>query len=224
VTPRSLGASAGVLAVLAALSIAVLDVPIARAVAELPPDVHAFFRAATEWFDLLSTKELANSAIGLALFAVAFVAWLRSAARPLARVLVLVALCNLVAHLVTGLLKPVFGRLRPFDIEGSGWIDRFFAGGGSFPSGHTAYYMGLCVPLAWAFPRWRIPLLLPGLFVAAARVLVNDHFAGDVLGSLAITSLVCAIAIAVMQRFAKLERLGSPGPRPAPDPAPRPST
>ena len=219
--PRRLGATAAVLALLSALSIAFLDVPIARGVAALPAGVRAFFRAGTEWFDLLSTKELANSAIVLALFAGAFVAWLRPAARPLARVLVLVALCNSVAHFFTGVLKPVFGRLRPFQIEEADWVDRFFAGGGSFPSGHTAYYMGLFLPLAWALPRWRFVLLLPGLFIAAARVLVNDHFAGDVLGSLAIASAVCALTIAALQRHAKLEPLGRAGASPAPAPAPR---
>jgi membrane-associated phospholipid phosphatase len=212
-TPRRLGASAVVLALLAALSIALLDVRIACGVAELPEEVPRFFRTGTDWFDRLSGKGLANSVLPLALIVVALAAWWRPALRPLAKVLVLVALCNYLSHSVTGALTPICGRLRPYEIEEAGWIDRFFAGGKSFPSGHTAYYFGLCLPLAWAWPRWRVLLLLPACFIAAARVLVNDHFAGDVLGSLAITVGVCATLIALLQRYARLERLGWPGDR-----------
>jgi len=206
-TPRRLGASAAVLAVLAALCIAFVDVRIARAVAGLPAEVHRFFRSGTNVFDVLSGKEFADSALGLTLIVLALAAWSRRAARPHAKVLFLVALSNLLSHLVAGVLKPQFGRLRPFQIEELDWVDRFFAGGGSFPSGHTAYYFGFCLPLAWALPRWRVPVLLPACFVAVSRVLVNDHFVGDVLGSLAITAAVCAVLIAVLQRHAKLEPL-----------------
>ncbi len=196
------------LALLAALSIAFLDVRIARRVAELPAELRGFFGAGTDWLDLLSTKELSNSALALALIVGALAAWQRPALRPLAKVLVLVALCNCLSHSLVGMLKPICGRLRPYQIEETGWIDRFFAGGKSFPSGHTAYYFGFCLPLAWAWPRWRIALLLPACFIAVARVLVNDHFAGDVLGSMALTAGVSAALIAVSQRYAKLERLG----------------
>lgn len=190
------------LALLSALSIAFLDVRIARGVAELPAEVHDFFRAGTDWLDLLTTKELSNSVLPLALIVVALGAWLRPTLRPLAKVLVLVALCNWSSHSLAGVLKPLFGRLRPFQIEETGWVDRFFAGGSSLPSGHTAYYFGFCLPLAWAWPRWRIPLLLPACFIAVARVLVNDHFVGDVLGSLALTAGVCAGWIGTFQRYA----------------------
>jgi undecaprenyl-diphosphatase len=212
-TPRRLRASAVVLAALAVLCIAFLDVRIARGVAGLPAEVQRFFRAGTNVFDVLSGKEFADSALGSTLLVLALVAWFRRATRPLAKVLLFVGLTNLLSHLVVGVLKPLFGRLRPFQIEELDWVDHFFAGGGSFPSGHTAFYFGFCLPLAWALPRWRVLVLLPACFVAVSRVLVNDHFAGDVLGSLAITAVVCATLIALLQRYARLERLGWPGDR-----------
>jgi len=214
-TPRRLGLLAAVLALAATLSIVFLDVRIARAIAELPAGVRGFFGTGTDWLDVLTGKESANSALALVLILVALGAWTRPASRGLAKLLILVALSNLLSHFVVGVLKPVFGRLRPYQIEEAGWVDQFLAGGSSLPSGHTAYYFGLCLPLAWAWPRWRIPLLLPALFIAAARVLVNDHFPGDVLGALAITSGTCALLIAAFQRYAKLEGFGAPRASPA---------
>lgn len=207
---------AAVLALLAALSIAFLDLRLARAIAALPEGVHAFFQTGTEWLDVATGKKIGDSFPGLALLVLGLAAWIRPAARAAARVLVLVALSNLCSGFLAGLFKPVFGRLRPFQIAETDWVDRFFAGGHSFPSGHTAFYFGLCLPLAWALPRWRVPLLLPALFIALARPLVNDHFAGDVLGSMAITTGISAGWIAVLQRYAKLERFGPSSARPEP--------
>jgi membrane-associated phospholipid phosphatase len=203
-----MGSAAALLALLTAACVAFLDVPIARAIAELPAGVHGFFRTGTDWLDVLSGKVLSNSAMALVLILLALGAWTHPASRMLAKLLILVALSNQLSHAFVGLLKPVFGRLRPFRIVEAGWGDQFFAGGRSFPSGHTAFYFGLCLPFAWAWPRWRIPLLLPALFIAVARVLENDHFAGDVLGALAITSGTCAMLIAAFQRYAKLEGFG----------------
>lgn len=205
---RGLGFLALGLALLCALSIAFLDVRIARAVAALPAGVHASFRTGTGWLDVLSGKKLADSALALALLAGALALWTRPARRALAEVLALAALSNSSAHLLVGVLKNVFGRLRPFQIAEASWVDRFFAGGGSFPSGHTAFYLGVCLPLAWALPRWRLALLAPALFIAAARVLVNDHFAGDVLGAAAVTVAVCALWIAAFRRMGRLAGLG----------------
>ncbi|NOT31099.1 MAG: phosphatase PAP2 family protein [Planctomycetes bacterium] len=205
---RSAAAVAALLAALAALAIVFVDVPLARVVARLPGGVHAVFREGTSALDFVSGKAFADTGLGSCLLVLALGAWLRPAWRPLAKLLVLVALSNLLAHLLAGVLKPVFGRLRPFQIEASGWDDRFFAGGSSFPSGHTAFYWGLALPLAWALPRWRWVALLPALFISAARVLVNHHFAGDVLASMAIALAVSAALIALFERGAKLAPFG----------------
>ncbi len=197
-----------VLLALSALSIVFADVPVARWVAGLPAGVHGFFGTGTGWLDTLSGKRLDDGWLGLGLTWIALLVALRPAWRPLARVLVLVALTNTGAHFAAGLLKPVFGRLRPYEIEASGWVDRFFTGGTSFPSGHAAFYWGLLLPLAWGLPRWRIPLLLPALFVVVARVLENRHFVGDVLAGMALALAVSSCLCALLRRFGKLAPLG----------------
>ena len=206
-TPRSLSRAAAVLALASAASVAFLDVRLARALATLPAAAREVFGDGTGLLDLLTGKELSNAVLGLALIGLALVAWF-AARRWLAKLLVLVAACNVLAHLSVSVLKPVFGRLRPYQIADAGWSDRFFAGGSSFPSGHTAFYFGLCLPLAWALPRWRLPLLVPALFIALARPVTGHHFAGDVLGALALTCAVCACLIAAFRRRARLEPFG----------------
>jgi len=203
-TPRRLCLLAALCAALAALSIAFFDVALARAIAAAPEGVERFFHAGTQTLDFISGKEHTDTLLPLACLALGLLLWRRPSARPLARLLVLVALTNLTAHLTVGVLKPLCGRLRPLQIEPQGWHDRFFAGGASFPSGHTAYYFGLALPLAWALPRWRLVALAPAAFVALARVMVDDHFAGDVLGSLSVTLLVAAGWIALFERWLRL--------------------
>jgi membrane-associated phospholipid phosphatase len=196
------------LATLSALSIAFADVQIARWVSVRPEGVRAFFGTGTGWLDVVSAKVLPDSVRALALFILAVLAWTKPVWRPLAKLLVLVALCHVLSHLGAGMMKPVFGRLRPYQIADAGWVDQYFAGGSSFPSGHSAFYWGIAMPLAWALPRWRLLVLLPPLFVTAARVMTNNHFPSDVLAGAGVAFVVSAPLILLFERKAKLEPFG----------------
>ena len=106
-----------------------------------------------------------------------------------------------VTRLIAGTLKGVFERLRPFEVIQAGdWDWKFFSGhGNSFPSGHSAHFWGLYFPLAYLFPRYRIPLLIIPIFISIARIGVNDHWCSDVTGSMAIAGLVTLVFIAVFR-------------------------
>ena len=81
-------------------------------------------------------------------------------------------------------LKGVFERVRPFEyLADPKLADFFVAGHDSFPSGHTAVYMGLLIPPALMFARWRWPLVVIASLLAFARVVEGDHYLGDVIGS-----------------------------------------
>jgi len=101
--------------------------------------------------------------------------------------------------LVNGMLKPVWGRPRPHQVQAFGgsrsyqpwWQPGNFGGGKSFSSGHTA--MGF-VLVAGVFlvpsrrPSWRRGLALGGALaygslVGVARVVQGAHFLSDVLWS-----------------------------------------
>jgi membrane-associated phospholipid phosphatase len=93
----------------------------------------------------------------------------------------------LVVRLSTNEWKELFGSLRPrVWLEQGG--DVFFRGGHAFPSGHASYFGGFAAALWIVWPR-KLWLVIP-LFVACARIAVNDHFVSDVLGGFAWAAFV----------------------------------
>lgn len=125
---------------------------------------------------------LAIAIIGVALF------WHGGVA--LARPFWLTALVLLATRLSVTALKGVFERVRPFDYVAQPELHDFFvAGRESFPSGHTAVYMGLLLPPALLLPRWRWPLLAFAAICALARVAEGEHYLGDVSASTLIALL-----------------------------------
>jgi membrane-associated phospholipid phosphatase len=54
--------------------------------------------------------------------------------------------------------------------QAGSWDWKFFSGHAAFPSGHSAFFWGLFFPLAFVFPRYRIPLLIIPVFITIARV------------------------------------------------------
>jgi len=100
--------------------------------------------------------------------------------------------------------KNFFGRLRPEQVFANGdWSHLWFAGGGSFPSGHSAFYFGLLLPLAAACPRgWQRALLLAlPLFAIVARIDLAKHFLSDVTMSALLAALYSLVAATLLRRW-----------------------
>lgn len=110
--------------------------------------------------------------------------------RRYARGLALVALVHGATKLILLYAKPGLGRLRPSEWLAAGGDGSFFAGGVGFPSGHTGHYLSIALPLAVAWPRVGLPLLVVPAFASASRVVTNAHFVSDVLGSAALVVLL----------------------------------
>lgn len=103
-------------------------------------------------------------------------------------------------------LKGVFERVRPFEYLADPQLADFFvAGHDSFPSGHTAVYMGLLIPPALLLEssgaRWRWALIAIASLLAFARVIEGDHYLGDVIGSAFIALAFAMALIALVSRF-----------------------
>ncbi len=102
------------------------------------------------------------------------------------------------------LAKDYFGRLRPYEVLQAGdWSRMWNAGGGSFPSGHSALYFGLLLPLAAACAkRWQRALLIAiPLFVVLARIDLEKHFLSDVSASALMVALYALFAAWLTERW-----------------------
>jgi membrane-associated phospholipid phosphatase len=94
-------------------------------------------------------------------------------------------LAIIAAMFVTGILKIVFGRMRPFMFEALGHTefrpfslsDTFH----SFPSGHTAAALAFLVSLGIIFPKIRWATWTISIFVALSRIAIGAHWPSDVV-------------------------------------------
>ncbi|ABF39318.1 phosphoesterase, PA-phosphatase related protein [Candidatus Koribacter versatilis Ellin345] len=85
--------------------------------------------------------------------------------------------------LLTGAMKLVFSRERPYTNNSEG---NFFAGNfssGSFPSGHSAVAWTLATVVAKEYPKTPVQLAMYGLAatVSLTRVTAGEHFPSDVV-------------------------------------------
>jgi membrane-associated phospholipid phosphatase len=100
-------------------------------------------------------------------------------------------------------LKGAVHRLRPEVQFGTGYAGTGLWATGphndSFPSYHTAVYFSLFWPLALAFPRFRVPLLVLPSLIGLGRLVLGAHYLSDVWFSL---WLVAALTFL----FGRLER------------------
>lgn len=184
------------------LAILFLDQPLAEFIRASGCEDLALFRQGTALLDLVTGKEVSKFLPGSALIGVglALVAVARS--RPQGVSLLFIGLVQFLSTLACGVSKILFSRLRPYELLDSGaWDQAWWAEGNSFPSGHLGFYLGLFLPLACLFPRWRWPLLTVPLFIALARVGVNDHFLSDVAASTSMVALIALGAGTAMRRL-----------------------
>jgi membrane-associated phospholipid phosphatase len=59
----------------------------------------------------------------------------------------------------------------------------------SFPSSHATLYFSLLLPVAWQFPKYRWALLVLPVLITVGRLVLEEHFLGDVLGSICLVGV-----------------------------------
>jgi len=200
-------------AVLALISIFAFDRMLALGVHNSGIERAAIVVRLREFFDLFTGRGVAllGNRIGLGqlllgtiFIALGLVLALARRLRPLARALVFAGAVQLATIEAAWWIKDFFGRLRPHQlIERNDWSHIWFAGGNSFPSGHNAFFWGLFLPLAYLYPKYRIPLLIIPVFIAFARIDENYHFLSDVLGGIALAALITFVAATLFSRWLK---------------------
>ncbi|MBF9237794.1 phosphatase PAP2 family protein [Hymenobacter sp. BT683] len=103
-------------------------------------------------------------------------------------VFLIVLLTHLASQASASLLKGTVHRLRPEVLLAAGYQGLGFGAAtghnDSFPSGHVAGYFSLFMPLAVAFPRWQVPLLVLPTLILLGRLVLGEHYLSDVWFSL----------------------------------------
>lgn len=187
---------------IALLAILFLDRTLAEFVHHSGIENKLLFVQGTVLLDLITGKAVSIllPSLPLMLAGVLMIAW--TPTRDYGVMLLFVSVVHVLSYLICYQAKGVFGRLRPYQLlSQGGWDQAWYGGGDSFPSGHTAFYFGLFLPLAFLFPRRGRYLLVVPFFIATARIVESRHFLSDVTTSMAVVSLVVLAGIAVMDRY-----------------------
>lgn len=206
---RTLAWTAAVALLVAFISMLAFDRGIATLVRDSGIESAAIVVRLREFFDIFTGSALPrgygkfdNLLLGAMLIVIGALWLLARSTNATARALVFTGVVQLGTIEAGSLIKGVFGRLRPYQLlERGDWSHIWFAGGNSFPSGHVAFFWGLFLPLAYLYPKYRVPLLVVPVFIAFARIDENVHFLSDVLGSIALAALVTLLAAVVFGRW-----------------------
>ncbi len=192
---RQLAYSVLVALVLTLLGIFFFDQPIAAFVQRVGGRQSVVLQGGTHWLEIVTGQSIDRYFLTYVVLGVAVLLFISKASRPIGWILLFVGTAQVATRLMAVVLKGVFERLRPFQvIEAGNWDWKFFSGhGSSFPSGHSAFFWGLYFPLAYRFPRHRLPLLIIPVFITIARPGVNDHWCSDVFASAALAALITLI-------------------------------
>jgi membrane-associated phospholipid phosphatase len=190
------------------LGLLVLDTPLVHAINGSPIENSAIFVNGLYVLDTCLGLHVSYWLAPTVCVIAGVIAFALSRRRRLPRSLAIAILTSgLVQASTIGLMmlgKTAFGRMRPMQLLESGdWSVLWFAGGGSFPSGHGAFYFGLFLPLAASAPRpWQRALLMTiPVFAICARLDMNKHFLSDVSCSALIAACIALLAIPLMRRW-----------------------
>src|SRR3954466_9513954 len=196
--------------VLTFLCIFLLDQPVAAFAQRTGGRQSVLLQQGTHWLEVASgypIPRIGRYFLAYLLLGGAALLFIAKSTRYLAWIFLFIGSTHLVTRLIAGTLKNVFNRLRPFEaIEAGDWDWKFFGDhGSSFPSGHSAHFWSLFLPLAFLFPRYRWLFFIIPVFISIARVGVNDHWCSDVIASAGLAALITLL-------FAWLYRIKGPQP------------
>jgi membrane-associated phospholipid phosphatase len=184
---RSVAIAVGVSAALTALSILVIDQPLARLLGGY--EQSGFWDQAIEILEWGLGLPFFKLFASVTLVAGMLIAMAVPRLRAYAPSMMVIAGTHVICRFLTVRIKDATGRLRPAEWLAKGGEDTFWEGGIAFPSGHVVLFASILIPLAIVAPRTR-PLLAIVAFVMLARILVNAHWVSDTLGSVTLAGLV----------------------------------
>ncbi|MEY2578562.1 MAG: hypothetical protein QOI49_1386 [Verrucomicrobiota bacterium] len=197
--------------VLTLLGIFFFDQPMSAFVQRAGGGQSVVLKKGTTWLEIAFGLHITQYFLTYLLLGLGAILFVSKTSRPAAWVLFFVGCTQVVTRLTVTGLKDLFQRLRPFKvIEVGNWDWKFFSGhGDSFPSGHSAFFWGLFFPLAFIFPRYRLPLLIIPVFISIARVGVNVHWCSDVIASAGLAAFITLVFIWLFRMKGTMSNPGS---------------
>ncbi len=79
------------------------------------------------------------------------------------------------------LLKRLFHRSRPCEIEPHCWAHILPPDQFSFPSGHSITAFAVAIPLGACYPAVQFPLLVVAVSISLSRIMLGMHYLSDVV-------------------------------------------
>ena len=181
-----------VIAFVVGISMGWVDVPLARAMADLPPWVTSAFDEITD-FGRASWSLVPLGILYLATVVIASTQFGRFTYRVCAAVAVRLGYMFVaigLPGLVVTIVKRLIGRVRPsefgpFAYHPFSWRSEY----ASLPSGHTTTAFATLVAVGIILPRLRPLLWVFAMLIAMSRVVLTSHYLSDVITAAACGSL-----------------------------------
>lgn len=121
----------------------------------------------------------------------------RSTRKTAAALAVALALCLLFGNL---LLKPLIGRIRPFNVQDAVTLLITAPLDYSFPSGHTMSSFAAAMVLLRTDRRMGIPAMVLAALIAFSRMYLYVHYPTDVLAGLLLGCLFGWLSVSIIRR------------------------
>lgn len=104
-----------------------------------------------------------------------------------------------------GVLKNLFARIRPFDIENALITDPLIGKplDFSFPSGHTMASFEAATVMLTQDKRFGIPALVLAILIAFSRMYLYVHYPSDILGGIIFGVLFGLLGVAIVNKVYK---------------------
>lgn len=103
----------------------------------------------------------------------------------------------------TEIIRYFYNRPRPFEVLDNVYQLVQHSPGGSFPSGHAAFFFALAMGVFFYRKRWGILFYAAALAISFSRVAAGIHWTSDILGG-AVVGILSAILINFL--FKKIKR------------------
>lgn len=103
-----------------------------------------------------------------------------------------------------GILKPIVGRIRPYDFDASLNIIIPLLSDASFPSGHTLAAFAFASSASIYFKKYRYIIYTAAVLMGISRIYLCVHYPTDVLAGVIIGCFLGFVSHKICKRFIKI--------------------